>query len=238
MALALPEGTNSMNLLYEQLWAEQLHTIYELLSSRWLCWASQWIMLLRWLCWASQWIMLLVTGAAYIIQLFRDFVTLTLELATVGMVVRWIVPRPGSRCLTSLARSGECQRCSNVEVWRPNNRVSAKRVVAINVCCLWWLSQIWGLLIVSLPPMGHLPPWSGHCSRLVTSQHAVLCVYECPTWKQRGLSLRFYGGTSQAIYTSGAPLVKVRLTQTPQNVPLTRLAWKDSLGLRLYELFV
>ena len=34
------------------------------------------------------------------------------------------------------------------------------------------------------------------------------------------------------------PLVQVRLTQTPNNVPLTRLAWKDSLGLGLYELFV
>ena len=64
----------------------------------------------RWLWWASQRITLLVTGAAYIIRLIRDFVTLTLELATVCMVVRWIVPCPGSRCLTSLARSGECQR--------------------------------------------------------------------------------------------------------------------------------
>ena len=148
MALALPEGTNSLNLLYEQLWAEQLHTIYELLSSRWLWWASQWIMLL-------------VTGAAYIKRLIRDFVTLTWELATVGMVVKWIVPRPRSRCLTSLARSGECQRWSNVEVWWPNNWVSAQSVVAINVCCLWWLSQIWGLLVASLPPTGHLPPRVG-----------------------------------------------------------------------------
>ena len=199
MALALPECTNSMNLLYEQLWAEQLHTIYKLLSSRWLWWASQQIRLL-------------VTGAAYIIRLIRDFVTLTLELATVGMVVRWIVPRPGSRCLTSLARSGECQRWSNVEVWWPNNWVSAQSVVAINVCCLWWLSQIWGFLVASLPPTGHLPLGSGHCSRLVTSQHAELCVYECPTWIQRGFSLRFWVGTSRAIYTSGAPLVQVRLT--------------------------
>ena len=175
MALALPEGTNSMNLLYEQLWAEQLHTIYKLLSSRWLWWASQQIRLL-------------VTGAAYIIRLIRDFVTLTLELATVGMVVRWIVPRPGSRCLASLARSGECQHWSNVEV----------------------CGQIIEYLHRAL--LGHLPPGSGHCSRLVMSQHTELCVYECPTWKQRGLSLRFYGGTSQAIYTSGASLVQVRLT--------------------------
>ena len=36
MALALPEGTNSLCLLYEQLWEEKLHTIYKLLSSGWL----------------------------------------------------------------------------------------------------------------------------------------------------------------------------------------------------------
>ena len=99
-------------------------------------------------------ITLLVTGAAYIIRIIRDFVTLTWELAMVGMVLKWIVPRPRSRCLTSLARSGECQRWSNVEVWWPNNWVSAQSVVAINVCCLWWLSQIWGLLMASLPPRG------------------------------------------------------------------------------------
>ena len=180
MALALSEDTNSANLLYEQLWAKQLHTIHKLLSSRWLWWASQRIMLL-------------VTGAAYIKRLIRDFVTLTWELATVGMVVKWIVPRPRSRCLTSLARSGECQRWSNVEVWWPNNWVSAQSVVAINVCCLWWLSQIWGFLVASLPPTGHLPLGLGRCSRLVTSQHVDLCVYECPTWIQRGLKSQTLG---------------------------------------------
>ena len=167
MAPAIPEGTNSVNLLYEQLWAEQLHTINELLSSRWLRWASQRIMLL-------------VTCAAYIIRLIRDFVTLALELAKVGMVVHWIIPRPGSRCLTSLARSGESQRWSNVEVWWPNNWVSAQSVVAINVCCLWWLSQIWGLLVASLPPTGHLPPGSGRCSRLVTSQQQSCACMNAP----------------------------------------------------------
>ena len=169
-------GHEQRNLLYEQLWAEQLHTIHKLLSSRWPWRASQRI---------TSW----VTGAAYIIRLIRDFVTLTLELAT----VRWIIPCPGSRCLTSLARSGECQRWSDVEVWWPNNWVSAQSVVAINVCCLWWLSQIWGFLVASLPPTGHLPPRSSCCSRLVMSQHADLCVYECPTWIQRGLKSQTLG---------------------------------------------
>ena len=225
MALALPEGTNSVNLLYEQLWAEQLHTICKLLS-------------LRWLCWASQWITLLVTGAAYIIRRFRDFVTLTLELATVGMVVRWIVPSPGSRCLTSLARSGECQCWSNVEVWWPNNWVSAQSVVAINVCCLWWLSQIWGLLVASLPPTGHLPPGSGRYSHLrdVTTRGVVrVWMPHLETaWPQSQILWWYLAGHLHI----WRPLVQVRLTQTPKNVPLTRLAWKDSLGLGLYELFV
>ena len=49
--------------------------------------------------------MLLVTGVAYSVQLIRDFVLLTLELATVGMVVVWIDPRPGSGYLSSITRS-------------------------------------------------------------------------------------------------------------------------------------
>ena len=43
------------------------------------------------------------------------------------------------------------------------------------------------------PPTGHLPLGSGRCSRLVTSQHADLCVYECPTWIQRGLKSQTLG---------------------------------------------
>ena len=101
-------------------------------------------------------------------------------------------------------------------------RVMAKLIENLNteLCCNQRLQPLVaqpdvGLLVASLPPMGHLPPGSGRYSDLVTSQHAELCMYECPTWKQRGLNFRFYGGTSQAIHTSGAPLVQVRLTQTP-----------------------
>ena len=153
---------------------------------------------------ASQRITLLVTGAAYSIELIRDFVTITLELATVGMVVMWIDPRPWSGCLSSVARSGECQHWSDIEVWWPNTWVSAQSVVAINVCCPWWLSQIWGLLVASPHPTGHLPLGSGRCSRL---RDVITCgdlrVW-MPPWKQCGLCPRFYGSTSQAIYTSGA----------------------------------
>ena len=63
---------------------------------------------------------ILVTGAAYSIRLIIDFVLLTLELATVGMAVVWIDPRPGSGLLSSVARSGECQHGSDVEVWWPD----------------------------------------------------------------------------------------------------------------------
>ena len=149
-ALVLSEGTNSNmrlseQLWAEQLWAEQLRTWYnldllhlslcngsnsprgneqqnvtvrtalsrtapnniELLSSR-----------QRW--WTSQRIILLVTGAAYSIQFIRDFIWLTLELAMVGMVFVWIDPHPGSGHLPSVARSGECQRWPEVEVWWPD----------------------------------------------------------------------------------------------------------------------
>ena len=133
----------------------------------------------------------------------RDFVTLTSELAMVGMVVVWYVPRPGSRCLTSLARSGECQSWSNVEVWWPNIWVSAQSVVAINVCCPWRLSQIWRLLVASLPPTGHLSPGSCRYSRPCEVTCMVLWVYECPTWKQYGLSHRFVEVPLRLIYTSG-----------------------------------
>ena len=78
-----PRGHEQHNLLYKQLWAEQLHTIYKLLSSRWL-WQ------------ASQQIMLLVTGAAYIIQLIRDSVTLTLELAWYVVDGMFPVQGPGA----------------------------------------------------------------------------------------------------------------------------------------------
>ena len=44
--------------------------------------------------------MLLVTGAAYSIWLIRDFFLLTLELAMLDMVVKWIDPRSGSGYLS------------------------------------------------------------------------------------------------------------------------------------------
>ena len=110
--------------------------------------------------------------------LIRDFVLLTLELATVGMEVVWIDPRPGSGFLSSVARSRECQWWSDVEVWWPDNWESEQSVVAINVCCPWWLSQIWGFLVASPHPTELLPLRSGRCSRLgdVTTSKGTACM--------------------------------------------------------------
>ena len=204
---------NSNIELSEQIWAEQLHTWYNLdplqfslcngsnslsgteqhnvaartalsrtapnntglLSSR-----QQWR--------ASQLTTLLVTGAAYSVRLIRDFTLLTLELATVGMVVVWIDLHPGSGYLSSVARSGECQRWSNVEWWWPDNWESEQSVVAINVCCPWWRSQIWGFLVAPPTPRGIYPWGRAAVPAFVTSQHTENHMYECPpTWKQRGL---------------------------------------------------
>ena len=153
----------------------------------------------------------------------------------VGMVVVWIVPRPGSRCLSSVARSGECQRWSDVEVWYPNNYVSAQSVVAINVCCLWWISQIWQLLVASLPPMGHLPLGSGCCSdpHDITTRGVV---------RVRMPPLETAWSLSQILwwYLSGylhiwRPLVQVRLNKKNQESTFTRLAWKEPLLTRVVQ---
>ena len=48
-----------------------------------------------------------VTGAAYIIQLIRDFYGLTSELATVVVVVVWYVPCPRVQALVLLGKTGE-----------------------------------------------------------------------------------------------------------------------------------
>ena len=176
MALILPERTNSLNLLHERLWAEQLQTIQKLPSSRWLWWASQQITLL-------------VTGAAYSIWLIRDFVLLTLELPTVGVVVVWIDPCPGSGYLSSMARFGECQGWSDVEVWWPDKlRIWTER------CCNQRLPPSvaqpdLGTSCSVSPPPGAPAAWVGplfppswcHNTR---GNH----MYECPpAWKQSGL---------------------------------------------------
>ena len=62
MALILPDCTNSVTLLYEQLWAKQLQTALKLLSSRQQCEHGRRLN-----------DMLQVTGAAYSIRLIRDF---------------------------------------------------------------------------------------------------------------------------------------------------------------------
>ena len=172
---------------------------------------------------ASQRITLLVTGAAYSIELIRDFVTITLELATVGMVVMWIDPRPWSGCLSSVARSGECQHWSDIEVWWPNTWVSAQSVVAINVCCPWWLSQIWRLLVASPHPTGHLPLGWGHCSRLCdVTTRGDLRVWMPPLETAWPLSQILRQYLSGYLYIWRL-LVQVRLALTPKNPPILGL---------------
>ena len=66
--------------------------------------------------------MLRVTGAAYVIQLIRDFCRLTLELATVVVVVVWYVPRPRVQALVLLGKTGECHKLIRlVKEWWPDN---------------------------------------------------------------------------------------------------------------------
>ena len=65
--------------------------------------------------------MLLVTGAAYSITLIRDLFLLTLELATVDMVVKWIDPRPGSGYLSLYSK---IQRMSAlIRGWRNGGHI-------------------------------------------------------------------------------------------------------------------
>ena len=185
-----PRGNEQRNVTARTALSRTASNSIELLSSR-----QQW--------WASHRTTLLVTGAAYSIQLTRDFVLLILELATVGMVVVWIDPHPGSGYLSSVARSRECQRWSNVEGWWPDNWESELSVVAINVYCPRWLSQIWGFLVASPTLRGTSPLGRAAVPAFVTSQHAEKCP---PAWKQCGLWPRYilYGGTSLAFSTSGA----------------------------------
>ena len=153
------------------------------------------------------------------------------------MVVVWNDPCPGSGYLSSVARSGECQRWSNVEGWWPDNWESELSVVAINVYCPRWLSQIWGFLVASPTPRGTSPLGRAAVPAFVTSQHAEKCVYKCPpAWKQCGLWPRYilYGGTSLAFSTSGAHQSQSDLCNINiQESTYIRLAWNEPLLTRV-----
>ena len=169
-----------------------------------------------------------LTGAVYSIGLIRDFFLLTLELAMVDMVVKWINPRPGSRYLSLIARSRECQHWSDVEVKWPDNWESEQSVVAINVCCPRWLSQIWGFLAAFPHPTRHLPPWSGPCSRLHDVRACGTACMNAPfAWKQCCLWLRYLWWYLSGYLHIWRPLVAVRLNINTQESTYTRLAWNE-----------
>ena len=150
----------------------------------------------------------------------------------VGMVVMWIDPRPGSGCLSSVPRSGECQRWSDIEVWWPNNWVSAQSNVAINICCPWWLSQIWGLLVVSPHPTGASPPGVGplflpswrHSTQFSACMNVLWNSVACvPDFMVVPIRLSTHLATISPSQT---------YTNT-QECAYTRLAWKDPLLTRV-----
>ena len=152
------------------------------------------------------------------------------------MVVVWINPHPGSDYLSSVARFGECQRWSDVEGWWPDNWESEQSVVAINVCCPRWLSQILGFLVASLHPTRHLPLRSGRCSCL----RGVTACGEQLVWMPTRLETvwplaQIFMVVPLWLSSHLAPIssVPVRLNANIQESTYTRLAWNDPHWLGL-----